>query len=207
VSTIAPAQPLTTPAPAVSPDWIPTPLYRMTLEQYEAMVASGVFTTRDRVQLINGYLVEKMTHQPPHAIADELCGEALRRTLPAGWSLRAAKPVRIPGLASEPEPDRCVVRGGIRDYVGRHPEPADVALIVEVSKSSLAQDRKMAELYGQAGIPVYWIINVIDRQVEVYSNHIAAGYATLDVLAPGHVLPVVIDGREIGQIAVADLLP
>jgi Uma2 family endonuclease len=207
MSTIASRRPLVGPAPAVPPDWIPTPLYRLTVEQYEAIADAGILTAGDKVHLINGYLVEKMTHKPPHAVADELCGEAIRLTLPAGWTLRSGKPVRIPGLASEPEPDRCVVRGGIRDYVDRHPEPNEIAMIVEVPKASLAQDRNMAGVYGRARIAAYWIINLIDRQVEVYSNPGPAGYATLEVLAPGHVLSVVIDHIEVGQIAVEDILP
>src|SRR5689334_16396495 len=173
MSTIAPTQPT---RPQADPAWVPSSLYRLTMDQYEAMVDAGIFTGRERVHLINGYLVEKMTHKPPHAIADELCGEALRAVLPAGWSLRSGKPVRIPGLASEPEPDRCVVRGGIRDYAGRHPGPLDVALIIEVAKSSLDEDRAMAGISGRAGIPSYWIINVIDGQVEVYSNPGPSGY-------------------------------
>jgi Uma2 family endonuclease len=79
------------------------------------MVDAGSFTGRERVHLINGYLVEQRTRKPPHAVADELCGEALRPLLPAGWSLRSGKPVRLPGSAGEPEPDRSVVRGSIRD--------------------------------------------------------------------------------------------
>jgi Uma2 family endonuclease len=196
-----------TSTPPSIPDWVPASLHRLTVEQYEAMVASGIIKASDRVHLINGCLVDKMTHHPPHAIADELCGKALDRLLPAGWSTRGGKPVRIPGLASEPEPDRSVVRGDVRDYEQTHPEPGDVALIVEVSKSSLAADRKMAEIFGKAGIPVYWIINVADRQVEVYTQPGPAGYASLDVLAPPHVVTVIIDGVAVGEIAVEDILP
>jgi Uma2 family endonuclease len=198
---------ITSTEPIALPDWVPSPLYRLTVEEYEAMVASGALREQKRVQLINGYLVEKMTHKPPHAIADELCGDALRATLPAGWSVRAAKPVRIPGMISEPEPDRCVVRGEIRDYAGRHPGPSDVALIVEVAKSSLAEDRKMAEIYGKAGIPAYWIIDVADRQVEAYSDPNTDGYESLEVLAPGHVLTLILDGIAVGEIAVEAVLP
>jgi Uma2 family endonuclease len=196
-----------TPMPPSAPDWVPTPLHRLTVEQYEAMVASGIIKASDRVHLINGCLVGKMTHHPPHAIADELCGKALDRLLPAGWSTRGAKPVRILGLASEPEPDRSVVRGDIRDYERLHPGPVDVALVVEVSKSSLAADRKMAEIYGKAGIPAYWIVNVVDRQVEVYSRPGPAGYDSLEVFAPPYVLTVFIDGVAVGEIAVEDILP
>ena len=80
-------------------------------------------------------------------------------------------------------------------------------MVVEVSDSSLDEDRKMAEIYGKAGIPVYWIVNVIDGQVEVYSDPGPAGYQSHEVLAPGHVLRVVVDGVEVGEIPVADILP
>ncbi len=207
MSTTVTPRPMPAPVPAILPDWIPSPLYRLTVEQYEAMADAGIFGERDRVHLINGCLVEKMTLHPPHAIADDLCGEALRLVLPPGWYIRPGKPVRIPGLASMPEPDRGVARGSIRDYGGRHPGPDDLALVVEVSDSSLDEDRKMAEIYGKAGIPVYWIVNLIDSQVEVYSDPDPSGYQTHEVLAPGHVLSVKVDGVEVGEIPVADILP
>ena len=207
MSTAVTPRPLTAPMPTALPDWIPSPLYRLTVEQYEAMADAGIFGDRDRVQLINGCLVKKMTQHPPHSVADELCGKALDRLLPAGWSTRGAKPVRIPGLASMPEPDRSVARGSIRDYGGRHPGPEELALVVEVSDSSLDADRKMAEIYGKARIPAYWIVNLVDGQVEVYSDPGPDGYRSNEALAAGHVLRVMIDGVEVGEIAVADILP
>ncbi len=193
----------------VDPGWVPSSLYRMTLEQYEAMVEAGIFTGKERVHLINGFLVAKMTQNTPHSTADDLCGEALSRLIPPGWYVRGAKPIRIPspGRDSKPEPDRCVVRGAIRDYSRRDPGPADVALVVEVSDSSLDDDRKLSEIYGRAGIPFYGIINLVDGQVEVYSNPGPAGYRKLEVLAPRHVLAVVIDETEVGEIPVTNLLP
>ena len=105
--TIAPTQPT---IPTADPGWIPSPLFRMTVEQYEAMVASGAFSKRDRFHLINGYLVAKMTQNPPHMIADDLCGAELARLIPADrYYIRVAQPVRLPDRDSEPEPDRCVV--------------------------------------------------------------------------------------------------
>ena len=178
----------------------------MTVEQYEAIADAGILTPRDKVHLINGYLVAKMTHHPPHATADELCRQALSRMIPPGWYVRGGKPVRLPGIPASPSQTGRGA-GSLGDYSDRHPGPLEVALVVEVSKSSLAEDRKMAEIYGRAGIPAYWIINLIDRQVEVYSNPGPGGYDTLEVLAPGHVLSVVIDGVEVGQIAVDDILP
>ncbi len=189
------------------PGWIPSPLYRLTLEQYEAMVDSGVFRGRDRLHLISGYLVAKMTQNDLHATADELCGEALGRMVPAGWHVRAAKPIRIPSQASKPEPDRCIARGSIRDYLHRSPEPADIALVVEISDTSLSEDRKQAALYAAAGISVYWIVNLVDRQLEVHLEPSPAGYRSRTIYKPGESVPVVLDGEEAGQIEAGAILP
>jgi Uma2 family endonuclease len=192
----------------VAPVWLPSRLYRMTVEQYEAMAASGAIPTSHRVHLINGYLVEKMTQKPPHVISANLSREELARVIPTGWHIRSAQPVRLPGQASEPEPDHCVVRGTIVDYAERHPGPDDVALLVEVADASLADDRKLAaEVYGPAGIPVYWIVDVKGRRVEVYTQPGPAGYGKTEVFAEGQSIPVAIGGREVGRIAVADILP
>jgi Uma2 family endonuclease len=206
MSLITPTQP-TIPAPESG--WIPSPLYRMTVDEYEALVASGGLKSGNRFHLINGYLVAKMTQNPPHRVADELCGAALARIVPADrYHVPAAKPVRLPGRDSEPEPDRCVVRGTIRDYEDHHPGPGEIALIVEVSDSSLADDRALAkEVYGPAGIPVYWIIDLVHRQVEVYTEPGPGGYRSTVVFPEGQSIPVVIDGRELGRIAVSEILP
>jgi Uma2 family endonuclease len=200
-----------TDAPA-GPEWLPTPPYRLTLEQYERMVDEGIIGEHDRVHLINGILVAKVTQNDPHCTADDLLGVALQALLPPGWYIRAAKPVRIRGRGgrrdSKPEPDRCIVRGTIRDYERRTPGPADVALIAEVADSSLAEDRKLAaEVYGPASIPVVWIVDVRGRQVEVYTGPGPHGYGATAVFAEGQSVPVVIGGREVGRIAVADILP
>jgi Uma2 family endonuclease len=180
----------------------------MTVEQYEAVVESGAFKARDRFHLINGYLVAKMTQNPPHVVADELCGAELLRIIPPSWHLLSAKPIRLPGSDSEPEPDRCVVRGKIRDYEGRHPGPEDIAMVVEIADSSLPEDRKMAALvYGPSGVPVYWIVNVVDRQVEVFTEPGPQGYRSRVDFPEGQAVPVIIDTQELGRIAVDDILP
>jgi len=90
----------------------------------------------------------------------------------------------------------------------RHPGPDDIALVVEVADSSLADDRQMAtEVYGPAGVPVYWIVNLVHRQVEVYTDPGPEGYRSCAVFAEVQSVPVVIDGQPLGRVAVADLLP
>ena len=123
-----------------------------------------------------------------------------------GWHARGQNGLRIPRRSASAA-DLAVVRGDGAGLPGPHPEASDVALVAEVSVSSLAEDRAMAEIYAAGGMPFYWIINVDDGQVEVYSDPDLSGYRKHEVLAPGHVLSVVIDGVELGEIAVADILP
>lgn len=172
-------------------------------------MASGAFQESDRFHLINGFLVEKTTQNPPHGIADELCGRELERVVPLDrCHIRAAKPIRLSARASEPEPDRCVVRGSIRDYEDWHPGPEDVMLFVEIADSSLAQDRRLAaEVNGPSGIPTYWIVNLVEREVEVYSDPVPTGYASCVTYGATQVVPVVIDGRTLGEIHVDAILP
>ena len=126
--------------------------------------------------------------------------------IPAGWHVRKEDPVRIPDY-DEPEPDLAVARGAFMDYLSRHPGPGDVALIVEVAESSLAVDRRdKLTAYEKAGVPQYWIVNLIDRQVEVYGIP-ANGYSQPLVLRAGDQVPLAIDGQQVGQVAVSDLFP
>lgn len=191
-----------------APDWVPSRVHRLTVEEYERMAASGSIPSTNRTHLINGYLVDRMGHNPPHANATQRTGVELLRAIPPGWHVRPALPVRLPAQASLPEPDHCVTRGSIDDYAERHPGAADVALVVEVADSSLAEDRDYAaRLYGPAGIPACWIVDVNARHIEVYSNPGPAGYGAPVIFGEGQSVPLVLDGREVGRIAVAALLP
>jgi Uma2 family endonuclease len=184
-------------------------LYRLSVIEYDRMAESGLLAD-PRVELIDGLLVRKMTKKPEHSATigtvQELLGELLQAG--SGWHLRVEQPVRIPEY-DEPEPDLAVARGKSADYRGHHPGPGDVALVIEVAGSSLTADRiDMARAYGIGGIPIYWIVNLIDRQVEVYQepDPIRGGYSQRAVYQLGDSVPVVIAGAELGVIAVADLL-
>ena len=170
------------------------------------MVRSGVFTKRDRLHLINGILVAKMTKKPPHVIGCEKGRDALMRIVPAGWRVMVEAPVRIPDY-NEPEPDLGVARGRVDDYDERHPGPADLALLVEVAESSLAEDRALRCVYGGADVPQYWIVNLVDRHVEVYSEPYPQGYRSCVIVKPGQCVTLMIDGTEAGRILVDDMLP
>ena len=133
---------------------------RLSVDQYDRMVEHGILPETNRFELIEGKLEEKMTKGGKHSASSERTWRAIHVLLPPGWHVRIEKPVRIPQCRSEPEPDVSVVRGDVRDYVEHHPGPADVALVVEVTRSSVAKDRKLARVNGAGGIPVYWIVNL-----------------------------------------------
>ena len=92
------------------------PIHRITIDEYEGSIAAGAIGSRNRFHLINGYLVDKMTHNPPHPVADERCGRELLRIMPLGWHLRTAKPVRLPAHDSAARARSLRRRGTIDDY-------------------------------------------------------------------------------------------
>jgi Uma2 family endonuclease len=135
--------------------------------------------------------------------------DALLRLIPAGWHLQTEAAIRIPDW-DEPEPDLAVVRGKSRDYVvlKRPPEPAEVSLVIEIAESTLSKDRgEKQAAYASARVPVYWIINLVDQQVEVYTDPQGDTYRSRQDFKPGQDLTVLIDPVVVGQIAVADVLP
>jgi Uma2 family endonuclease len=191
-----PAQSITSPTLPVLPD-----LYRFTVDEYERMVLDD-----PQVELINGYVVRKMGKKPPHVWAVDSAEEWLRASLTPGWCVCRENPVRIPDF-DEPEPDVAVARGSRATYRNRHQGPADVSLIVEASETTYDRDRGDKWLaYAKADIPVYWIVNIIGRRIEVYTNPQPTGYQTCEVFTPSQTVPVVIDGQQIGEIAVDDML-
>lgn len=182
-------------------------LYRFSVEDYERLVSCGGLDEDAPIELLDGVIVKKMTRNPPHAACCGLCMRALADILPEGFLVRKEDPVRLPPL-SMPEPDVAVVRGEERDFVARHPGPADVVLIVEVADSSLDRDRgPKRDLYAQAGIPSFWIVNLVDRRVEVYSDPRDGAYATTSVVGDGDSVELVVDGRAWGRVEVAAILP
>jgi len=185
------------------------PLHRFSVDQYEKMIEAGILTSADRVELIEGIVVQKMTQHPPHAVAIDFALDALHPLLPDGWRLREQKPIKLSN--SEPEPDLVIVRGPLQRYERRHPGPRDIALLLEVADTALEADRQeKGRTYARAHIPVYWIINLIDRQVEVYTEpkggKTPAYRRRMDYTFKAQV-PLRIEGNEVGQVSVSELLP
>jgi Uma2 family endonuclease len=202
MSALTPTKPLVSPPPTLAPF---TPR-RITVDEYERMIASGSLNEPKKVELIDGYLVTKMAKSAEHSFSTKEALKAFGRLLPPGWTTRKEDPVRIPGY-DEPEPDITIVRGSDADSRHRIPDVLDVGLLVEVSRTNVSADRQQGNIYGRAGIPVYWIVNLVDRQIEVYTHPGPTGYASRREFVSGHHVPVVINGMQRGQIAVDDILP
>ncbi|HZY89283.1 MAG TPA: Uma2 family endonuclease [Gemmataceae bacterium] len=189
----------------------PVPIRRFTVDEYHRMIDAGILREGDRHELLNGWIVPKMTRNPPHDLALGLVEDALLQRMPAGWFRRGQSAVTV-SSDSEPEPDVAVVRGDRRDYGSRHPGPQDMGLAVEVSDSTLAQDRTVKlQIYARARVPVYWIVNLPDTRVEVYTDPTgpdpAPAYRQRRDFGPADEVPLVLDGAEVGRIPVRDLLP
>jgi Uma2 family endonuclease len=202
MSTVTPTQPMVSPPPSLAPL---TPRL-ITVDEYERIIASGSLNEPKKVELIDGYMVTKMGKSAEHGFSTKEVLKALERLLPSGWTARKEEPVRIPTY-DEPEPDITIVRGSDANYRHRMPEAADVGLLVEVSRTNVSADRQQGNIYGRAGIPVYWIVNLVDRQVEVYTAPGPTGYSSRTDFPSGQQVPVVIDGLPAGQIDVDDILP
>jgi Uma2 family endonuclease len=185
-------------------------ILRLSIEQYHAMIQAGILTDDDPVELLEGLLVFKMAKNPPHRLATGLTRTALENILPPGWYVDSQEPITLQN--SEPEPDIAVIRGDRRQYPDRHPGAEDIAMIIEISDSTLQRDRTIKKrIYARAGIPFYWIVNLAESQVEVYSQPL------VDVEQPDYsqrlnygrstFVPITIAGVEIGAIDVNNLLP
>ncbi|WP_448541029.1 Uma2 family endonuclease [Roseiflexus sp.] len=186
------------------------PVWRLSLEQYHRMIQTGILTDDDPVEFLEGLLVTKMPNNPPHSLATHLTRDALARVVPAQWYVDAQEPFTT--ADSEPEPDVLVVRGERRQYHDRHPQAQDVALVVEVADTTLQRDRTLKKrMYARAMIPVYWIINLVERTIEWYAQPFAAegeaDYAQRQEVAEDGTIPVVLDGVEVACLPVRDLLP
>jgi Uma2 family endonuclease len=183
------------------------PLHRITVDEYERIGLAGALEDSHKIELIDGYMVDKMPKNPEHIYSTKSTLKALESRLPAGWTWQKEEPVRIPDH-DEPEPDVAIVQGSDADYRHRLAMAADVALLVEVSESSLIQDqgRKLL-IYARSKIPVYWIVNLVDRRIEVYTRPTKSGYRSRKDYLPGQQVPVTIGGQRLRPIAVDEILP
>jgi len=178
--------------------------------EYERLIESGFFQPGDQIELVGGQLIVAEPQGSYHFSAIQATEEAIRTAFGQGWQVRGQGPIAL-DEESEPEPDVAVVPGSFRDYVAGH--PSRPVLVIEVSESSLALDREYkGSLYARAGLADYWIVNLVDRVLEVYRGPVpdpgtAFGWRYRSVVMMAReaaVAPLAVPGAT---IRVADLFP
>ncbi len=180
-------------------------LYRWTREAYQRAAAAGLFDDK-RVELLDGEIWIMPPQLTPHATAIRRTFSALRKVFGDGFDVSMQLPVTISNW-SEPEPDVTVARGTAEDFADHHPGPAEIALLVEVSDSTLRKDQsRKARAYAQAGITDYWIVSLVDGRLEVYRDPTPEGvYQSVTACDPQAALSS--SAQPDVEIRVADLLP
>ncbi|MBI4615355.1 MAG: Uma2 family endonuclease [Planctomycetes bacterium] len=193
-------------------------LARLDVDQYHSMLEAGILGEGDPIELLDGLLVHKdrsargenpMTIGKRHRAAVDLLAGLDALVKPHGCYVMKQGPVTFPP-SHEPEPDGLVVRGQTRDYLERHPGPADVFCVIEVADSSLDHDRtNKLQIYAAAAIPQYVIVNLVDLQVEVFESPVPAEgkYSQVRALQAGAALPLHVGGGKRVDVPVRDLLP
>ena len=183
------------------------PVLPISVEMYQEMMRLGLLDETPDVYLWNGSLVERMPPKPPHSDAVKATCERLTPLVPDGFDIDRERPMALALRPSAPQPDVAIIRGRFRDFSPNLFPSTAVALIVEVSDATLAKDRRNVATYAAEGIPIYWIVNLVERQLEVYADLAEGEYRSRIVLAQTDEVPVILDGREVGRLRVADLLP
>jgi hypothetical protein len=185
-------------------------LWRVSVERYHEMLETGLITKDDRLELLEGFLVEKMSIKPFHTFVTETVRELLAAVVPDGYFVSAQQPITTDD--SEPEPDILIIHGRRHDFLDHHPGPESVALLVEVADSTLYQDQTWKKrVYARASVSVYWLINLPERQVEVYTQPSGPttnpAYRQLLTYREGDHIPLFLNEREVARLPVSDLLP
>lgn len=188
---------------------IGTPTPPISVALYHGLIDAGILGENDPYELHFGKLVAKMPKNYAHTLATRFFREALKKLAGANHLVDSQEPLVF--AESEPEPDVFVLRGPESAYLAGKPLATDVLLIVEVAESSLDYDRAVKQaIYSDAGVPEYWIVNLIDRQLEVYTlpqvgAGVSAAYGHCEVVPFAGSLPVALGNNVAGTIELSDL--
>lgn len=194
------------------------PFVSLNVKQYHQMIRSGILPEGAPVELIDGLLVWKdrsargsdfMSHDPRHALTIKRLQRLERRLGSVPCHFQIQLPITLSDT-SEPEPDVAIVKGLPEAYADHHPTPADVLAAIEVADSSLRFDRSTKQRnYALAGIGQYWIVNLVENQIEVYQEPLIAEgrYLHREDYRRGQVLSLLLGPSDRIEVAVSDILP
>ena len=164
------------------------PPRRFTVEEYHRLAEVGVLQEDDRVELLDGVIISMMPIGPFHGGSVKRLTHVFEKANRGRWITAAQDPVHI-GEHNEPQPDLLLLHPRADFYTAKHPGPADVFLLVEVSDSTLLIDREdKLPIYARAEIAEVWIVNLPERVVEVYSSPVKGAYSQVRRVVPGEAL-------------------
>jgi Uma2 family endonuclease len=184
--------------------------YRLSVEEYFRMVELDII---GGVGLWKGHLYEKEGKDLSHSTVQALIVLALSRVLPSGWFLYLEKPIFV-DYFTVPSPSLAIIRGEPMMYYRRDSVPTmkEAGLVIEIGGTSRSENlNESLQTYARAGLPVYWVVNLVENRVEVYSDpnigtDDAAGYGTREAFGPGTEIPLVLDGQEAARVPASQLL-
>ena len=164
------------------------PHHRFTVDDFHRMAEAGILTEDDRVELIEGEIVEMTPIGPRHAGVVKKLNRMLQHGVGDRFVIGIQDPVRL-SVDCEPQPDVTVLRKRDDDYMERHPGPQDVVLLIEVMESSKTYDRNVkVPLYADHGIPEAWLIDLQADTIEILSKPERKGYASSKRFGPGETI-------------------
>ncbi len=200
--------------PAGAPSGLPEgEPYKLSADDYFRMVEADIIPSDRRVGLWEGRLYEKMAKKLRHSVMADKVSNAVRRVLPETWCVWTENPILVDNFTA-PLPDLSIIRAPLDDYLKRNlvPKANEIGLVVEVAEASLRKNLTVSlQTYARAGLPYYWVVNLVAKRIEVYSDpkveEGVARYAATAIFEVGNDVPLVLDGREVARIPARDLLP
>jgi Uma2 family endonuclease len=180
-------------------------VHRFSVAEYHRLVEVGLLDEDARVELLEGWIVPKMSRSPLHDAVIHILLELLRNQLAAEFTVRVQAALLTDD--SEPEPDLALVIGPTGRYRDHHPSTGEILLVIEVADASLARDRRKAAIYASIGVPAYWIVNLQDRCVEVRTQPEPdrRRYCVTTVHRPGELIEARSGDQMLAAIQVDDL--
>ncbi len=159
--------------------------HRFNVADYYRMAETGVLKPGSRVELLDGKIIDMSPIGPFHGGSVKRLNRLFNKLARGRWLVSAQDPVRLDDH-SEPQPDLMLLKPVGDDYTSRHPVPDDVFLLIEVADTTLGLDREQKlPLYGRAGIVEVWIVNLVERTIEIYRGPHFSGYGSQRILRAG----------------------
>jgi len=180
-------------------------LRQFSVTEYHKMIQTGILTPDSGVELLEGWIVKKMSQNSPHRNSVSRVVRRVAKVLPENWHMDVQGPITLSD--SEPEPDITLARGSDDVYDKRHAAPADIGVLMEVGDSTVLNDRRYkGTLYARENIVAYWLINLVDRKVEVYTDPQAGQYRSKVEYLENETVPLILDGVKIAEFPVSELI-